>query len=82
MKLISPTKKLSSLCFVAVLAFIGGQIAVIPIVAASNDPAFSSQWGLDVANIKEAQTISTGAGITVAVIDSGSGPNPDLTQNL
>ena len=64
------------------IAFIGGPIAVSPIASASNDPAFSSQWGLDVANINEAQTISTGAGVTVAVIDSGSGPNPDLSQNL
>jgi type VII secretion-associated serine protease mycosin len=82
LKLVLPTRKLSSLCVVSAIAFIGGPIAVSPIASASNDPAFSSQWGLDVANINEAQTISTGAGVTVAVIDSGSGPNPDLSQNL
>lgn len=82
MKLVLPTKKLSSFCALAALVFFASQIAVSPSAKATNDPAFSSQWGLDVANIKEAQTVSTGTGITVAVIDSGSGPNPDLNQNL
>jgi type VII secretion-associated serine protease mycosin len=79
---VSPNKNRYGLCVVAALAIVVSQLAISSIASASNDPAFSSQWGLDVANIKDAQSISTGAGVTVAVIDSGSGPNPDLTQNM
>ena len=49
---------------------------------ATNDIGFDAQWNLQVTNVIEVWTVSTGIGVTVAVIDSGSGPNPDLTQNL
>lgn len=46
------------------------------------DFAFDELWGLQVSNISEVWPISTGSGVVVAVIDSGSGPNPDLNLNL
>jgi subtilisin family serine protease len=36
-----------------------------------NDPYFSSQWGLKVIKAPQAWTVSTGAGVVVAVIDTG-----------
>ena len=54
----------------------------MPIKKQGRDLAFDDQWGLQAANISEVWPHSTGSGVIVAVIDSGSGPNPDLTQNL
>lgn len=48
----------------------------------SKDTAYDSLWGLQVSHVSEVWINSTGAGVLVAVIDSGSGPNPDLNQNL
>ncbi len=54
----------------------------LPTRKQGKDLAFDDQWGLQAAHISEVWPNSTGSDVIVAVIDSGSGPNPDLTQNL
>ncbi len=51
-------------------------------VAAANDPLLSEQWGTWTINAPAAWSTATGNGVVVAVIDSGSGPHPDLDANL
>jgi len=46
------------------------------------DIGYDGQWGLQLIHANEVWAITTGSGITVAVIDSGSGPNPDLSPNI
>jgi type VII secretion-associated serine protease mycosin len=67
---------------VAIICSFSVSIFSATIAQASNDPAFESQWGISAINASEIWTLTTGKGVTVAVIDSGSGPNPDLNQNL
>ena len=50
--------------------------------AATNDPLIDQQWGLTAIGAPSVWSITRGAGVTVAVIDSGSGPHPDLNANL
>ena len=50
--------------------------------AATNDPLIDQQWGLVAIGAPSVWSITRGAGVTVAVIDSGSGPHPDLNANL
>ncbi|NBO46915.1 MAG: peptidase S8, partial [Actinobacteria bacterium] len=50
--------------------------------ASTNDPLLDQQWGLTAIGAPSVWSISRGAGVTVAVIDSGSGPHPDLDANL
>lgn len=47
-------------------------------VAVAADPARDQQWALDTLQAETAWTSSTGSGVTVAVIDSGVAPHPDL----
>ncbi len=54
----------------------------LPTRKQGKDLAFDDQWGLQATHISEVWPNSTGSDVIVAVIDSGSGPNPDLTQNL
>ncbi len=82
MKNIVSAKKIGAICIAtAVWLFLSlafnGSVALT-----TNEISFDTQWGLQVINVSEVWTVSTGASVTVAVIDSGSGPNPDLTQNL
>lgn len=42
-----------------------------PLAVASNDPLFNQQWGIQRILAEQAWSISTGAGITVAVVDTG-----------
>ena len=58
--------------------------AIVAPSATTNDPlASSSEWQLAKINATTAWNTSTGAGITVAVLDSGVQPNhPDLQANL
>jgi membrane-anchored mycosin MYCP len=50
---------------------------------ASADPTLGEQWHLGALNISAAQGISTGQGVTVAVIDSGvDATNPDVEGQL
>jgi subtilase family protein len=52
-------------------------------VAEPNDPYFSSQWGLKDVNAPEAWAYSTGAGVTVAVVDTGVlASHPDLAGRV
>lgn len=44
----------------------------------SADPGRTEQWGLDDLTAETAWTSATGAGVTVAVIDSGVSQHPDL----
>jgi len=60
-------------------------IAVSPtetFAATTNDPLIDQQWGLAAIGAPTVWDITRGAGVTVAVIDSGSGPHPDLDANL
>src|SRR4029079_971987 len=51
--------------------------------ATANDPLLSTEWQLPKINAATAWNTSTGAGITVAVLDSGVQSNhPDLQANL
>ena len=57
--------------------------AVVSPSATVNDPRISSEWQLSKINAATAWNTSTGAGITVAVLDSGVQSNhPDLQANL
>ena len=50
--------------------------------AVTNDPLIDKQWGLLAIGAPSVWSITRGVGVTVAVIDSGSGPHPDLSANL
>ncbi len=50
--------------------------------AVTNDPLTDQQWGLGAIGAPSVWKITRGAGVTVAVIDSGSGPHPDLDANM
>ena len=50
--------------------------------ASGIDAGYYAQWGLQIINAYEVWNISTGQNVLVAVVDSGSGPNADLTVNL
>lgn len=50
--------------------------------AAANDPLLAQQWGIFATGIDRVWAVTTGKGVTVAVVDSGSGPHPDLAENL
>ena len=47
-----------------------------------SDPLLDQQWGLTAIGAPSVWSITRGAGVTVAVIDSGSGPHPDLDANM
>jgi hypothetical protein len=49
---------------------------------AAEDPLIAQQWGIASIEAKAAWPTSRGAGVTIAIIDSGSGPHPDLDVNL
>ena len=53
-----------------------------PVHAASTDPLLAQQWGIFAIGADRAWATTTGQGVIVAVIDSGSGPHPDLAENL
>jgi len=53
-----------------------------PVDAAANDPLLAQQWGIFASGADRVWAVTTGKGVTVAVVDSGSGPHPDLTENL
>jgi len=56
--------------------------AVLPGTPALADQVRDNQWHLRYLNITEAHKISQGEGVTVAVIDTGVDPHPDLRNNL
>ena len=50
--------------------------------AATNDPLTSQQWGLTATGATAVWSTTRGAGVTVAIVDSGTGPHPDLDANI
>ncbi len=51
--------------------------------AAPNDPLFPEQWGLAAANVPAAWDTARGAGVVIAIVDSGIDPgHPDLAANV
>jgi serine protease len=62
-------------------ALLGALLVAAP-ANASNDPLLPDQWGAWIINAPAAWQTATGTGVVVAVIDSGSGPHPDLDANL
>lgn len=65
---------------VAVVAGIGVALFGTPAFAA--DAVRDKQWHLEFLNIAEAQRISTGRGVTVAVVDTGVSNHPDLSGSV
>jgi type VII secretion-associated serine protease mycosin len=66
---------------------VAGVITLIVAIVAPSAPAHADsfrddQWYLKTLKVSQAQAISTGSGITVAVIDSGVSPHPDIRPNL
>jgi type VII secretion-associated serine protease mycosin len=57
-------------------------VAVLPAAPAHADQIRNDQWHLRYLHVAEAQKISRGKGVTVAVVDSGVDPHPDLVKNL
>ncbi|MDA2998735.1 MAG: S8 family serine peptidase, partial [Actinomycetota bacterium] len=70
--------------FVTAFAVLFGVLTSAPQRAAASlpDPLLAQQWGVFAIGADSVWSTTTGSGITVAVVDSGSGPHPDLTANL
>ena len=51
-------------------------------LAATPDPGRASQWGLDAVGAPLAWGVTRGAGVVVAVVDTGIAPAPDLAGRL
>jgi type VII secretion-associated serine protease mycosin len=68
---------------VAVIATFAVVAALLPGGVAVADPVRDAQWHLDHLDIATAHQLSRGAGVTVAVIDSGvDATHPDLQRNV
>lgn len=79
----SPARLAASLLGTGVLVAGGLAAGLAPAQAATNDPLRSQQWGLDQVRAEAAWTATRGAGVTVAVVDSGVDlTHPDLQANL
>jgi type VII secretion-associated serine protease mycosin len=74
-------KPLTSLAICSV-SLIASCLAIAPPVHAVADPLLAQQWGLFAIGADHVWTTTTGQGVIVAVVDSGSGPHPDLVENL
>ena len=75
-------KPLTSLA-ICCASLIASCLAIAPQVhAAANDPLLAQQWGIFAIGADRVWSTTTGAGVIVAVVDSGSGPHPDLAENL
>lgn len=56
--------------------------AVVPSAPAYADDVRNDEWYLKSLKVAQAQAITKGSGVTVAVIDTGVYPHPDLKRNL
>ena len=74
-------KPLTSLAICSV-SLIASCLAIAPPVHAAADPLLAQQWGLFAIGADRVWTTTTGQDVIVAVVDSGSGPHPDLAENL
>ena len=74
-------KPLTSLAICSV-SLIASCLAIAPPAHAAADPLLAQQWGLFAIGADHVWTTTTGQGVIVAVVDSGSGPHPDLAENL
>jgi type VII secretion-associated serine protease mycosin len=74
-------KPLTSLA-ICCASLIASCLAVAPPVHAATDPILAQQWGIFAIGADRVWSTTTGAGVIVAVVDSGSGPHPDLADNL
>ncbi|WP_030441737.1 S8 family serine peptidase [Actinoplanes subtropicus] len=54
----------------------------VPAGPAIADSTRSAQWYLKTLDVAQAQAITRGSSVTVAVVDSGAYPHPDLRRNL
>lgn len=67
---------------VSIAATVAIAFSPTAVSAATPDPLIDQQWGLADIGAAQVWSQSTGVGVTVAVIDGGSGPHPDLDANL
>jgi subtilisin family serine protease len=68
---------------VGLAVFLAGGLILAPGTPASADSVRDSEWPLRFLNIAEAQKITQGEGITVAVLDTGiDATQPDLTGSI
>jgi len=66
----------------AAVVLAGATAALYGSPAAAADSVREKQWHLDFLKVGKAQRISTGRGVTVAVIDSGVSNHPDLAGSV
>ena len=69
-----------AICFAALVA--SYLTLTSHVQAAATDPLLAQQWGIFAIGADRVWTTTTGQGVIVAVVDSGSGPHPDLAENL
>nr|WP_296063705.1 S8 family serine peptidase [uncultured Actinoplanes sp.] len=73
------SRKLSAAATAAAAAV---AVAMSATPACGFDSFRNDQWHLQALNIARAQSFTAGAGVTVAVVDTGTFPHPDLRRNL
>jgi len=73
-----------TLPFATAFALLFGVLTSAPQLDAAPlpDPLLAQQWGVFAIGADSVWSTTTGTGVTVAVVDSGSGPHPDLAPNL
>jgi type VII secretion-associated serine protease mycosin len=66
----------------AVVALIAAAMGIVSAGVAEADTVREAQWHLSFLKVSEAQAVTTGRGVVVAVVDTGVDPHPDLRRNL